>query len=39
MTARRMLARMCGNLEQIYLELKRTDEATRLQRYLFALTR
>lgn len=39
MTARRMLARMCGNLEQIYLELKRNDEATRVQRYLFALTR
>jgi regulator of sirC expression with transglutaminase-like and TPR domain len=39
MGARRMLARMCGNLEQIYLELNRTDDATRVQRYLFALTR
>ena len=39
MSARRMLARMCGNLEQIYLELKQTDDATRVQRYLFALTR
>lgn len=39
MSTRRMLARMCGNLEQIYLELKQTDDATRVQRYLFALTR
>lgn len=39
MTARRLLARMCGNLEQIYLELKRNEDATRLQRYLFGLTR
>lgn len=39
MSARRMLARMCGNLEQIYLELKRNEDATRVQRYLFALTR
>jgi regulator of sirC expression with transglutaminase-like and TPR domain len=39
MTTRRMLARMCGNLEQIYIELKQTDDATRVQRYLFALTR
>lgn len=39
MSARRMLARMCGNLEQIYLELQKTDEASRVQRYLFALTR
>jgi hypothetical protein len=30
---------MCGNLEQIYLELKRNDDALRVQRYLFALTR
>jgi regulator of sirC expression with transglutaminase-like and TPR domain len=39
MSTRRMLARMCGNLEQIYLELKQTEDATRVQRYLFALTR
>lgn len=39
MSARRMLARMCGNLEQIYLELKREADGTRVQRYLFALTR
>jgi regulator of sirC expression with transglutaminase-like and TPR domain len=39
MTARRMLARMCGNLEQIYTELKQADDAARVQRYLFALTR
>ena len=39
MTARRMLARMCGNLEQIYLELGQADDAARVQRYLFALTR
>ena len=39
MTARRMLARMCGNLEQIYTELKRDADASRVQRYLFALTR
>jgi hypothetical protein len=34
-----MLARMCGNLEQIYLELKQSVDAARVQRYLFALTR
>lgn len=39
MSARRMLARMCGNLEQIYTEENQTDDATRVQRYLFALTR
>jgi len=39
MSARRMLARMCGNLEQIYTEQNQTDDATRVQRYLFALTR
>lgn len=39
MSARRMLARMCGNLEQIYIELKRDSDASRVQRYLFALTR
>lgn len=39
MTARRTLARMCGNLEQIYMEMKRTADSGRFQRYLFALTR
>lgn len=39
MSARRVLARMCGNLEQIYLEMKRNEDASRVQRYLFALTR
>ncbi|MCO5052981.1 MAG: transglutaminase-like domain-containing protein [Verrucomicrobiae bacterium] len=39
MTARRALARMCGNLEQIYMELRRTADSGRYQRYLFALTR
>ena len=39
MSTRRMLARMCGNLEQIYIELKQNEDATRVQRYLFALTR
>jgi regulator of sirC expression with transglutaminase-like and TPR domain len=39
MTARRTLARMCGNLEQIYVELQRLDAAARVARYLFALTR
>ena len=39
MTARRILARMCGNLEQIYTEGNQPDDAARVQRYLFALTR
>jgi regulator of sirC expression with transglutaminase-like and TPR domain len=39
MSTRRMLARMCGNLEQIYIELKQNEDAQRVQRYLFALTR
>jgi regulator of sirC expression with transglutaminase-like and TPR domain len=39
MTARRILARMCGNLEQIYTEQNKADDAARVQRYLFALTR
>jgi len=39
MTARRILARMCGNLEQIYMEQNQPDDAARVQRYLFALTR
>lgn len=36
---RKMLLRICANLHQIYLHLDRTDEATRLQRYLVALGR
>jgi regulator of sirC expression with transglutaminase-like and TPR domain len=38
-TARRLLARVCGNLHQIYLRLGHAEEATRLQRYVVALTR
>jgi regulator of sirC expression with transglutaminase-like and TPR domain len=36
---RRMLLRSCGNLHQIYLQLERSDETTRIQRYLVALAR
>jgi hypothetical protein len=36
---RRLLLRICGNLHQIYLQLERPDETTRLQRYLVALGR
>jgi regulator of sirC expression with transglutaminase-like and TPR domain len=36
---RRMLLRICGNLHQIYLQLQRAEETTRLQRYLVALAR
>jgi len=39
LTSRRILQRICGNLHQIYLHLKRTEAATRLQRYLVALAR
>ncbi len=39
MSARRLLARMCGNLEQIYVESQQDEAAARVQRYLFALTR
>ncbi|EEF61330.1 SirB1 family protein [Pedosphaera parvula] len=38
-TSRRMLIRMCGNLHQIYHNLDRHDETTRLQRYLIALAK
>jgi regulator of sirC expression with transglutaminase-like and TPR domain len=37
-TPRRMLTRMCGNLHQVYTQLDRTGEVTRIQRYLVALT-
>lgn len=36
---RRMLARICGNLHQIYNRLGQKDDVTRLQRYLVALSR
>ena len=36
-SARRMLMRICGNLHQIYLQLQRAEDATRIQRYLVAL--
>jgi hypothetical protein len=38
-SARRLLARICGNLHQIHLQLHQTEEATRFQRYLVALGR
>jgi len=38
-TPRRMLLRSCGNLHQIYLQLEKVDETTRVQRYLVALAR
>ena len=38
-SSRRMLMRICANLHQIYLQLGRTDEATRVQRYLIALAK
>lgn len=36
-TPRRILLRMCANLNQTYLQLERLDEAARLKRYLVAL--
>lgn len=36
---RRLFLRICGNLHQIYLELGRKADATRVQRYLVALAR
>lgn len=36
---RRLLHRICSNLQQIYLDLKQPDEAVRLQRYAVALGR
>jgi regulator of sirC expression with transglutaminase-like and TPR domain len=38
-TSRRLLLRVCSNLHQIYLHLKETELATRLQRYMVALAR
>jgi len=36
---RRLLLRICGNLHQVYLQLEKTEETTRFQRYLVALAR
>ena len=36
---RRVLLRVCSNLHQIYLHLEKPEDATRVQRYLVALTR
>ncbi len=36
---RRMLMRICSNLHQIYTNLEKGEETTRLQRYLVALAR
>jgi regulator of sirC expression with transglutaminase-like and TPR domain len=38
-SARRILARSCGNLHQVYARLGHKDETTRFQRYLVALAR
>ena len=38
-SSRKILARVCGNLHQIYAKLGQTDEATKIQRYLIALAR
>ena len=38
-SARRVLVRICGNLHRIYLQLEFAEEATRLQRYLVALSK
>ena len=38
-SSRRILLRVCGNLQQIYVHLEQTEAATRLQRYLVALAR
>ena len=38
-SSRRMFQRICDNLHQIYLQLEHTEEATRVQRYLVALSR
>jgi regulator of sirC expression with transglutaminase-like and TPR domain len=38
-SARKMFLRMCSNLHQIYTQLERAEETTRLHRYLIALAR
>jgi len=36
---RRMLLRMCANLHQIYVDLEKSDQTFRLQRYIVALSK
>jgi regulator of sirC expression with transglutaminase-like and TPR domain len=38
-SSRRLLARVCGNLHQIYVRLGHAESVTRFQRYLVALAR
>lgn len=38
-SARRILLRICANLHQTYLQLEKSDEAVRVQRYLVALAK
>jgi hypothetical protein len=38
-SSRRMLARICSNLHQVYHQQGAAAEATRLQRYLVALAK
>jgi len=38
-SSRRVLLRVCGNLQQIYVHLEQAEAATRLQRYMVALAR
>lgn len=38
-TARRILLRICANLHQIYTQLEKPEEISRLQRYLVALAK
>ena len=38
-SARRLFQRICSNLRQTYLQLSNDEEATRVQRYLVALSR
>lgn len=39
LSARRILMRICSNLHKIYLDLGRSEETTRIQRYIIALAR
>jgi len=38
-SSRRLFQRICTNLHQIYLQLESSEDATRIQRYLVALSR
>jgi regulator of sirC expression with transglutaminase-like and TPR domain len=38
-SSRKMLLRVCGNLQQIYQHLEMAEDSTRLQRYLIALSK